>query len=82
MRCRLLLAAFATLWLASLLNPDAASAGHVFSSVAHMNDLGVPGAQTRLQGRRLPAPYGNQAGIPAQVRGIPADVYLAKGARV
>ncbi|KAH6923107.1 hypothetical protein HPB50_021543 [Hyalomma asiaticum] len=39
MCCRLLLATFTTLWLASLLNPDAASAGHVFSSVAHMNDL-------------------------------------------
>ncbi|XP_075729775.1 prolyl 4-hydroxylase subunit alpha-2 [Rhipicephalus microplus] len=39
MRCRLLLAAFATFWLTSLLNPDAASAGHVFSSVTHMNDL-------------------------------------------
>ncbi|XP_037582132.1 prolyl 4-hydroxylase subunit alpha-2 isoform X9 [Dermacentor silvarum] len=39
MRSRLLLATFATLWLTSLLNPDAASAGNVFSSVAHMNDL-------------------------------------------
>ncbi|XP_049513365.1 prolyl 4-hydroxylase subunit alpha-2-like [Dermacentor silvarum] len=40
MRCaRLLLATCATLWLASLLNPDAASAGNVFSSVAHMKDL-------------------------------------------
>ncbi|XP_049513479.1 prolyl 4-hydroxylase subunit alpha-2 isoform X10 [Dermacentor silvarum] len=39
MRSRLLLATFATLWLASLLNPDAASAANVFSSVAHMNDL-------------------------------------------
>ncbi|XP_054925354.1 prolyl 4-hydroxylase subunit alpha-2-like [Dermacentor andersoni] len=39
MRCRLLLATFAALWLASLLNPDAVSAANVFSSVAHMKDL-------------------------------------------
>ncbi|XP_075524911.1 prolyl 4-hydroxylase subunit alpha-2-like isoform X2 [Dermacentor variabilis] len=39
MRCRLLLTTFSTLWLASLLNPDAVSAANVFSSVAHMKEL-------------------------------------------
>ncbi|XP_050031911.2 prolyl 4-hydroxylase subunit alpha-2-like isoform X1 [Dermacentor andersoni] len=39
MGCRLLLATFASLCLASLFNPDAVSAANVFSSVAHMKDL-------------------------------------------
>ncbi|XP_077495277.1 prolyl 4-hydroxylase subunit alpha-2-like [Amblyomma americanum] len=39
MRCRLLLASLTTLWVASLLSPESVSAGHIFSSVAHMNDL-------------------------------------------
>lgn len=39
MHCRLLLAAFTALWLSTLLSPDCADAGNIFSSVSHMNDL-------------------------------------------
>ncbi|XP_075524914.1 prolyl 4-hydroxylase subunit alpha-2-like isoform X2 [Dermacentor variabilis] len=39
MRCRLLFATFSTIWLTSLLHPDAVSAANVFSSVVHMKEL-------------------------------------------